>query len=183
VIDAPPNQTDASGDVSTAPGRSDHDRTFGTVLGVAVSIVSLLIGSSNASLSLVALVAFFGLPISALVGSIFGPTVATAPLRWLPPLIVGIGIASAALGWVVAAVLIAGLGIVFALMTAGLSLVPAVLVVVAGLPLLVPTVIVTITMAAVWAVLLRALATVWAKAHARGRVAAAAVAFHKDDPG
>ncbi len=144
-----------------AGDRSTHDRAFGAILGLAVAIASLAIGSSSSAMSFVALVAFFGLPMSALVGAICGPMVATAPVRWLPPLVVGIGIASAALGWVVAAVLIAALGSVLAFMTAGLSLVPTIGVIVAGLPFLVPTVVVTIPMAAVWALLLRAWLTLW----------------------
>jgi hypothetical protein len=167
VIEIPPHQAGVGGDVSNAAVRSNHDRAFGTLFGIVVAIAGLEIGSSNADLSLVALVAFFGLPISALVGSLFGRTVATAPLRWLPPLVVGIGIAAAALGWVVAAVLIGVLGAVFALPTGGVSLVPAVLVIGAGLPFLVSTVLVTIPMVAVWAMLVRASATLWAGATAR----------------
>jgi hypothetical protein len=68
--------------------------------GICVALVTAFIGAVVPELAPAAGLAIVGLPVALISGWTFAPIVVGAPRRWLPPLVIGLGIATAfSAGW------------------------------------------------------------------------------------
>ena len=155
---SPASQTGASpyrSDVLDARIRANEWRLIGMASGPLAVVLASSLGSLDPTFAPVVTVAPLGLPVAIVSGWIFGPVVATAPWRWLLPVVVGTAIGAALLGWLGASAMIVFVGLVFAVPSGGFSVVTALGISAVGIVFVVPALVVILPSVAVWALLLR----------------------------